>query len=199
MYRGRRCEVRTAERLGSKTGHGKQKGENPELEKNRYDMILDLIPDGILAVDREGNITDLNLAARRILGIPEERQTAGTPVREVMDVSGFVRLRDGQRASLSERVPLADSSRVMEYTYLCDREKSIFLCLIREVTQLCVRQELQEKGRQRAIELADAMKEKHLRLVQDIAGLLGEDAAEMQVALSELKRAVLSDGEKQDA
>ena len=35
------------------------------------------------------------------------------------------------------------------------------------------------------------MNEKHLRLVQEVAGLLGEDAAEMQIALRELKKAIL--------
>jgi 4-diphosphocytidyl-2-C-methyl-D-erythritol kinase len=42
-----------------------------------------------------------------------------------------------------------------------------------------------------AAELAEAMNEKHLRLVQEVAGLLGEDAAEMQIALRELKKAIL--------
>jgi hypothetical protein len=49
-----------------------------------------------------------------------------------------------------------------------------------------------------AAELADALCEKQLRLVSEIAGLLGESAVEMQAAVKELKQAVLPDRKDQN-
>ena len=162
-----------------------------EQEYGTYDRILDLIPDGILAVDGELRITAINRTARRFLGIEEEMELRGNPVSEIMDENRFARLRDGRTAHFTEEIPSRCGKRRLECSFLGEREHGIFLCVMRDVTELCEQKDLLRKREQHAAELAEAMNEKHLRLVQEVAGLLGEDAAEMQIALRELKKAIL--------
>lgn len=162
-----------------------------EQEFGTYDRILDLIPDGILAVDGELRITAINRTARRFLGIEEEMELRGNPVSEIMDENRFARLRDGRTAHFTEEIPSRCGKRRLECSFLGEREHGIFLCVMRDVTELCEQKDLLRKREQHAAELAETMNEKHLRLVQEVAGLLGEDAAEMQIALRELKKAIL--------
>ncbi|MBO5638929.1 MAG: PAS domain-containing protein [Oscillospiraceae bacterium] len=169
-----------------------------EQEYGTYDRILDLIPDGILAVDGDLGITAINRAARRFLGAAEETGLKGSPVSAIMDESGFARLRDGRNAHFIDEVS-SQPGRRLERTFLGDREHAVYLCLMRDVTELCEQQELLRKRERRAAELAEAMNEKHLRLVQEVAGLLGEDAADMQIALRELKNAIRPDEGKKHA
>ena len=169
-----------------------------EQRTGRYEKILDLIPDGILAVDEELQITELNPAARRLLGIAEETGLEGRPVREMMPENGFVMLRDGKRSRFSERIRLPGENRQLECSYFCDPEKAVFLCVIRDITEQIVQKELLEKYSRKVSELADSISQKHLQLVHDIAGLLGEDAVEMQTTLYELKKTVRPAGETEN-
>ena len=169
-----------------------------EQEFGTYDRILDLIPDGILAVDGELRITAINRTARRFLGIEEEMELRGNPVSEIMDENRFARLRDGGITHSSEQIPSRTGNRRLECTFLGERDYAAYLCLIRDVTESFEQNELLQRSARRAAELADAMNEKHLRLVHDIAGLLGEDAAEMQIALCELKNTILPGEDKKN-
>jgi PAS domain S-box-containing protein len=169
-----------------------------DREHEQYDRILDLIPDGILAVDRDLRITAINRTARRFLGVEEEMTLRGSPVSEIMDETRFARLRDGGISHSSEQIPSRTGNRRLECTFLGERDYAVYLCLIRDVTESFEQNELLQRSARRAAELADAMNEKHLRLVHDIAGLLGEDAAEMQIALCELKNTILPGEDKKN-
>ncbi len=173
-------------------------GVTLKQESGTFDRILDLIPDGILAVDGDLLITAINRTAGRFLGIEEEKAYKGRPVSEIMDGKQFARLRDGRISHFSEQVPFRNGNRRLGYSFLADREHAVFLCLMRDVTEICEQGELQKERSQRAAELAEEMNEKHLRLVHDIAGLLGEDAAEMQISLQELKNTILPGEEKKN-
>ena len=54
-----------------------------------------------------------------------------------------------------------------------------------------IREEQLKKDLQHAAELAGTLNENHLRTVRDVSSLLGENAAEMQILLRELKEAIL--------
>jgi hypothetical protein len=62
---------------------------------------------------------------------------------------------------------------------------------MRDVTGQRLREEQLQKDLKHAVELADTLNERHLRTVRDVSSLLGENAAEMQILLRELKEAIL--------
>ena len=157
--------------------------------------ILELIPDGILAVDQELAVLAVNPAARRLLGIPETSDPVGRPVGRIMDDAAFLRLRDGDEAQFRDLSASLDGNLRLERSFLRDAENTLFLCIMREAPQ---QQEAALSDRMRAAGLADAICARQLQIVQEIAGLLGESAVETQSAVQELKKTLLPDRTKQN-
>ncbi|MGN1074424.1 MAG: histidine kinase, partial [Eubacteriales bacterium] len=64
------------------------------------------------------------------------------------------------------------------------------MCILRDVTEEeTARERKDEIGRQTA-EIADRVVDKQMRIVQEIASLLGETAAETKIALTKLKESM---------
>ena len=160
-----------------------------QTEKWNDELLFDLIPEGIIAVDRELMIRRINRSARRLLGIREDAVCEGRAVNTVMEESGFCRLCDG-RQQFCDCIAFPEKNLWIERSYMCDRERTVLLCVMQDVTRQRVQEEQLRKNLEHALELADALNEKHLRTVHDVASLLGENAAETQIVLRDLKEAL---------
>lgn len=156
--------------------------------------ILELIPDGILALDRDLAVLCINPAACRLLGIPDATEVVGRPVGHIMDESAFLRLRDGEETQRRDFGSASDGNLRLERSFVRNAEGTLFLCMMHESRQ---EQEAAHGENRQAAELADAICQRQLQIVQEIAGLLGESAVETQSALQELKRTLLPDRTKQ--
>ena len=160
-----------------------------EREGWNDDMIFDLIPDGILAVNRDLEIVRMNRSAAYLLGIREDSFCEGKKVVCVMEEDGFQQLLGG-RQQFSDTIRLSERNIWLERFFCCDREQTVLLCVMRDVTGQRLREEQLQKDLQHAVELADTLNERHLRTVRDVSSLLGENAAETQILLRELKEAI---------
>ncbi len=159
------------------------------IEKWNDELLFDLIPEGILAVDRDLVIRRINRSARQLLGIREDTVCEGRAVNTIMEENNFCRLRDG-RQQFSDHIAISEKNLWIERFFVCDRERTVLLCVMQDVTRQRVQEELLQKNLEYALELADALNEKHLRTVHDVASLLGENAAETQIVLRDLKEAL---------
>ena len=153
------------------------------------DMIFDLIPDGILAVNRDLEIIRMNRSAAYLLNISEDTVYEGKKLVSVMEEDGFRRLLGG-RQQFSDTIRLSEKNIWLERFFCCDREQTVLLCVMRDVTGQRLREEQLQKDLQHAVELANTLNERHLSTVRDVSGLLGENAADMQILLRELKEAI---------
>ena len=61
---------------------------------------------------------------------------------------------------------------------------------MRDITEEQLQIEKKEELGKQTIEIADNVVEKQMRIVQEIASLLGETAAETKIALSKLKESI---------
>ena len=154
------------------------------------DTIFDLIPDGILAVNRDLVMIRMNHSAMRLLDIHEDAVCEGKAVTSVMEEDGFRRLLGG-RQQFSDTIRLPEKNIWLERFFCCDLEKTVLLCVLRDVTGQRLREEQLRKDLQRALELADTLNESQLRTVREVSSLLGENAAQTQILLRELKEAIL--------
>ena len=62
--------------------------------------------------------------------------------------------------------------------------------ILRDVTDEEIQKEKKEKISRQTMEVADKVVEKQMRIVQEIASLLGETAAETKIALAKLKESI---------
>ena len=74
-----------------------------------------------------------------------------------------------------------------------DKTTHILIAILRDVTtEEEERLKKEEIGRQ-TVEIADRVVEKQMRIVQEIASLLGETTAETKIALTKLKESINSE------
>jgi uncharacterized Fe-S cluster-containing protein len=65
--------------------------------------------------------------------------------------------------------------------------------IMRDVTDEITEREKKENISRQTIEVADKVVEKQMRIVQEIASLLGETAAETKIALTKLKESIVDE------
>ena len=83
--------------------------------------------------------------------------------------------------------------KYIEQSIIHDRSSHILISILRDVTEEEIqRHEKEEIGRQTA-EIADKVVDKQMRIVQEIASLLGETAAETKIALTKLKESIANE------
>ena len=66
----------------------------------------------------------------------------------------------------------------------------MLICIMRDITDEENEREKKESISQQTIEVADRVVDKQMRIVQEIASLLGETAAETKIALTKLKESI---------
>ena len=79
-----------------------------------------------------------------------------------------------------------------------DPERTLFTCIMRDVTKARQRRNKIQKTKIHAADLADDIIANQLRIVHEIASLLGETAAETKVAVHDLKEAIMLDEDGDD-
>ena len=94
-------------------------------------------------------------------------------------------------ATVSEKLMyMAEYGRYMEETVLYDRQYRILIAILRDVTSREEKRAQDQSLRSQTCEVTDQVIEKQMRVVQEIASLLGETAAETKLALTKLKEAM---------
>ena len=89
-----------------------------------------------------------------------------------------------------QRVYLAEYKRYIENTVVYDRDSHLLIGIMRDVTDEEIQREKREHISRQTIEVADKVVDKQMRIVQEIASLLGETAAETKIALTKLKESI---------
>ena len=151
------------------------------------DNILSNSPDGILVLNGDLEVQQINLAARKILNLRSASDILGEPVNRILDPDDFEKVQSTGRGIFDRRTYLAEYQRYVVMTITRSRDDHTLLCTLRDVTDEQEEREKKENLRRQTVETADRVVEKQMRIVQEIASLLGETAAETKIALTKLK------------
>ena len=81
-------------------------------------------------------------------------------------------------------------NKYVERTVLLDRDYRVLICIMRDVTDEENEREKKESISRQTVEIAVRVVDNQMRIVQEIASLLGETAAETKIALSKLKESI---------
>ena len=69
----------------------------------------------------------------------------------------------------------------------------LYICILRDVSEEMTQLEKKMETRMQAVEIADEVAKKQMKIVQEIASLLGETAADTLVAINRLKETISDD------
>ena len=161
---------------------------------NKAELVSDIIsrnsPNGILMLNDKLEVQQVNPAALRMLNLRNSSAVLGDQVVRILDPLPFLKVQETGRGVFNEHVYLAEYGRYVEQTIVPAEDGRMLLCIMRDVTgEEETRRQKEEISRQ-TIEVADKVVDKQMRIVQEIASLLGETAAETKIALSKLKESI---------
>ena len=154
------------------------------------DNIVKNTPNGLFVLNEQLEVQQINEAARKIMNIRAASDVLGENVIRILDPTIFLNVIEKNRQVRDERVFLAEYNRYVELTIVYDRDSHLLICIMRDVTDEENEREKKERIGRQTIEVADKVVDKQMRIVQEIASLLGETAAETKIALAKLKESI---------
>ena len=154
------------------------------------DMIVKNTPNGLIVLNEDLEVQQINAAARRIMNIRSASDVMGEQVVSILDPQIFIKVRSTGTSIRDKRVYLAEYGKYVEQSVIYDREYHLLICIMRDVTDEELEREKKENISKQTVEIADRVVDKQMRIVQEIASLLGETAAETKIALTKLKESI---------
>ena len=150
----------------------------------------------IQAVDYNLKIIQMNQAATKLFNVPKKRRLIGKPVSEIMDDYSLASILAFDRNLMQDEIYLEDQKCYLDRVMTNDKENKMILCIMKDITKERKHKDQIYHAQVEAARMADKLVEEQLKIVQQIAGLLGETAADTKVAVEKLKNTILLESEE---
>lgn len=164
-----------------------------EKAESFSDNIIRNTQNGIIVLNEDLEVQQINRAALKIMNIKNESDVLGDQVVRILDPKIFMDVRNSGINIFDKKMYLAEYNKYVEETISYDKDYHIIICIMRDITDEEIGREKKEKISQKTIEIADKVVDKQMRVVQEIASLLGETAAETKIALTKLKESIIDE------
>ena len=157
------------------------------------DTIVKNTPNGLIVLNENLEVQQINNSARKIMNIRSASDVLGEPVIRILDPTPFSQVKTSGRSIRNRRTYLAEYKKYVEQTVVYDTDSRMLIGIMRDVTDEVETEERKESISRQTVEVADKVVEKQMRIVQEIASLLGETAAETKIALTKLKESIVDE------
>ena len=154
------------------------------------DTIVKNTPNGLIVLNENLEVQQINHAARKIMNIRAASDVLGEPVVRILDPAVFVEVKNSGRTIRDQRTYFAEYKKYVEQTVVYDPDSRMLIGIMRDITDEEADREKKARINKQTVEVADTVVEKQMRIVQEIASLLGETAAETKIALTKLKESI---------
>ncbi|MBO4559492.1 MAG: histidine kinase [Lachnospiraceae bacterium] len=158
--------------------------------ENLSNTIARNTPNGLIVLNEKLEVQQINTATKRILNLRSEKDILGDHVVRVLEPKDFEQVLSTGRPIRNKREFLAEYERYVEKTIVYDRDFKVLIGILRDITDEEQQRERKEEISRQTVEIADKVVDKQMRIVQEIASLLGETAAETKIALTKLKESI---------
>ena len=154
------------------------------------DTIVKNTPNGLIVLNEALEVQQINHAALKMLNLKRAQDILGDLVVRILDPKPFMEVFGTGKDIRDKRVYLAEYKRYVEQTIVYDKEYKLIICIMRDITEEEHVREKKESISRQTVEITDKVVDKQMRIVQEIASLLGETAAETKIALTKLKETI---------
>ncbi|MBE6037264.1 MAG: histidine kinase [Clostridiales bacterium] len=154
------------------------------------DTLVKHAPNAYLILNENLEVQQLNHAALRLLNLRAASDILGEQVIRILDPKYFMSVLTTGKDIHNQKIYLAEYKKYVEQTIVHDKSYRVLLCIMRDITEQELEREKRDKVSQQTIEVADRVVDNQMRIVQEIASLLGETAAETKIALTKLKESI---------
>ena len=169
-----------------------------ERQESYSNKIINVMPGILVTVDYQLKVIHMNQAARDLFDPLHKKELIGAPVSDLMDDYSLVNLISFDKNRSDDQIYLEDRKIYLERTLANDRKNQLILCVMKDITREMEEKLRIRKAQNNAAAMADKLAAEQLKLVHQIASLLGETAADTKVAVEQLKRTILREDEDFD-
>jgi hypothetical protein len=123
-----------------------------------------------------------------------EKQLAGLKWKE----NRVYYISEIHNEKMQDEIYLEDQKCYLDRVMTNDKENKMILCIMKDITKERKHKDQIHNAQIEAARMADKLVEEQLKIVQQIAGLLGETAADTKVAVEKLKNTILLESEEEN-
>lgn len=163
-----------------------------ERAESISNIIINNTPNAIFALDKNLNIQEVNKSAQLMFNtVP--RNLEGINILEVLNCEQFGKVLESGENIYDEKYIYEDFGMVVRQSIINVSKHNTLIIIINDITKEEANRQKVLESRSQNVDIAQKVMEKQMRVAQEIASLLGETTAETKVALTKLKKSIMSE------
>lgn len=169
----------------------------PYMRKKAESMSYEIIqnsPNGIIVIDNELKIVDINAKALELAGVTGY-DVKGQYIVDYFEPTDFVQALHEERNVLRNKVYIPKTKSYVELAITYMKEHKVMFAVMKDITSDVNYNEKLNNVKLETFKTTDEVIKKQMRVAQEIASLLGETTAESKVALLKLKKTLQEEEE----
>ncbi|MDE6398185.1 MAG: PAS domain-containing protein, partial [Clostridiales bacterium] len=156
-----------------------------------YDIIQNS-PNGIFALDKDLSITEINEQAAQLLG-GTKAVLKGETLEKYCNPADFYAALYENEFFTAKKMQIERTGKWVETTIRKVRNQDMLFCIMKDITEDMDYNARIGKIKEETVAAADEVVKKQMRVVQEIASLLGETTAETKIALLKLRDTIATE------
>ena len=152
--------------------------------------VINNTPNAIFVMDEELCVQQINRAACALFNLKQPGDILSCPVVRILNPADYMEAMATGIPVKDKKKYLAEYGKYVSESIVYDKEYRIIFSIMRDITEEETRTAERAKITERTVDITNEVIEKQMRVVQEIASLLGETTAETKVALTKLKDAL---------
>ena len=149
--------------------------------------VINNTPNAIFVMDEDLCVQQINRAACALFNLHNPNDILGSPIVRILNPAEYINIMTCASPVLEKKHYLAEYHKYVSETIVYDREYRIIFSIMRDITSEETQESERNELRAKTVEITNEVIEKQMRVVQEIASLLGETTAETKIALTQLK------------
>ena len=168
-----------------------------ERARSISNVIIENTPNGIIVLDRDLNIREINPSARHMLRL-DDINPIGFPILSILPSDELANiLNDNSSTSYMKTQYLTYNypqyKLLLSHAIMKLHQDDMRILILMDLTVEATKEKVIKQMRQQTLEITQNVIDDQMRTVQEIASLLGETTAKSKVALTKLMKAMQED------
>lgn len=169
----------------------------PYMRERAETMSYEIIhnsPNGIVLLDGDYRILDINAKARELYGIDAQVSLKGENAFDWFNPTEFIVAAQSGNPLHTTKMQIDKTGKYVELTVTALKEHNVFFGIMKDISSEVENSHQLRDLTEKTLETTDEVIKKQMRVAQEIASLLGETTAETKVALLKLKKTLAENG-----
>lgn len=168
----------------------------PYMRERAENMSYEIIhnsPNGMILLDNEYRILDINAKAKELYGITAA-SVKGESAFDYFDPTDFIIASQNGKGRHVTQLYLDKTGKHAELVVTALKEHDVYFGILKDITAEVENADGLRSLTEKTLATTDEVIKKQMRVAQEIASLLGETTAETKVALLKLKKTLAENG-----